>query len=168
MGLHAQDVMDLTAGWKATTTAAMQAIAKGGGWVWQMFKGRIWGAGTLACHAVLSTRDASISLSRALSLCLSRSLSVSVRVRVRVCVCVCACLCVLVCVVCSGVFVPHPRPHMHTHCRFWRCVWKGIRHRCSMRQSIHRSMHPHLAAADSNVVPRAPPYRPDESSDSDR
>jgi hypothetical protein len=39
MGLSVQDVLDLTAGWKQTTAAAMRAIAKAGGWVWQMFSG---------------------------------------------------------------------------------------------------------------------------------
>ena len=45
MGLSKQDVLDLTAGWKQTQGAAMRAIAQAGGWVWQMFSGRIWGNG---------------------------------------------------------------------------------------------------------------------------
>lgn len=37
MGLTAQDVVDLNDGWRATTEAAMRAVAGAGGWVWQMF-----------------------------------------------------------------------------------------------------------------------------------
>jgi hypothetical protein len=37
MGLTAQDVLDLNAGWRKTTAIAMRAVAKAGGWVWQMF-----------------------------------------------------------------------------------------------------------------------------------
>eukprot|EP00040_Diaphanoeca_grandis_P013021 m.65878 g.65878 ORF g.65878 m.65878 type:complete len:539 (+) comp23614_c0_seq1:190-1806(+) len=37
MGLSVQDVLDLNAGWRETTANAMRAVAKGGGWVWQMF-----------------------------------------------------------------------------------------------------------------------------------
>jgi hypothetical protein len=39
MGLSQQDVRDITAGWRETTERAMRAIAKSGGWVWQMFSG---------------------------------------------------------------------------------------------------------------------------------
>ena len=31
--------MDLNAGWRQTTASAMRAVAKAGGWVWQMFGG---------------------------------------------------------------------------------------------------------------------------------
>ena len=37
MGLSKQDVVDLNTGWRQTTAAAMRAVAKAGGWVWQMF-----------------------------------------------------------------------------------------------------------------------------------
>jgi hypothetical protein len=37
MGLAAADVADVTRAWRATTAAAMRAVAAGGGWVWQMF-----------------------------------------------------------------------------------------------------------------------------------
>lgn len=39
MGLTNQDVLDLNAGWRKTTASAMRAVAKAGGWVWQMFSG---------------------------------------------------------------------------------------------------------------------------------
>ena len=39
MGLSVQDVLDLNEGWRKTTSQAMLAIAKAGGWVWQMFSG---------------------------------------------------------------------------------------------------------------------------------
>jgi hypothetical protein len=39
MGLSAQDVLDLNAGWRETTASAMRAVATAGGWVWQMFSG---------------------------------------------------------------------------------------------------------------------------------
>ena len=39
-GLSEKDVLDLNAGWRETTANAMRAVAKAGGWVWQMFSGR--------------------------------------------------------------------------------------------------------------------------------
>ena len=46
MGLTEQEVLDINAGWRNTTATAMQAIAKGGGWVWQMMSGLSMPAGT--------------------------------------------------------------------------------------------------------------------------
>ena len=39
MGLTEQEVLDINSGWRETTANAMRAVAKGGGWVWQMFSG---------------------------------------------------------------------------------------------------------------------------------
>ena len=36
-GLTAQDVADMTRGWRQTMAAAMRAVYEAGGWVWQMF-----------------------------------------------------------------------------------------------------------------------------------
>jgi hypothetical protein len=40
MGLTAEDVRDVTLGWRKTTAMAMRAVHAAGGWVWQMFTER--------------------------------------------------------------------------------------------------------------------------------
>jgi len=37
MGLTAQQVLDITYGWRNTTAMAIRAVAAAGGWVWQSF-----------------------------------------------------------------------------------------------------------------------------------
>ena len=40
MGLSAEQVRDVTLGWRKTTALAMRAVHAAGGWVWQMFTER--------------------------------------------------------------------------------------------------------------------------------